>query len=80
MHFVNPHIWSLSTLQHPIYGKTQGEKKNGDSSSRCFPNSPNSLSPRHRVPASGASLDNDTFTLTLTNSQFPIPHSQFPTP
>ncbi|NEP61109.1 MAG: hypothetical protein F6K31_29705 [Symploca sp. SIO2G7] len=28
------------------------------------PSSPNSPSPRHRVTASGASLDNDTFTLT----------------
>ncbi|NEP61112.1 MAG: hypothetical protein F6K31_29720 [Symploca sp. SIO2G7] len=35
--------------KNPIYGKTQGEKKNGNSSSQCFPNSP---SPRHRVTAS----------------------------
>ncbi|NEP61613.1 MAG: hypothetical protein F6K31_32455 [Symploca sp. SIO2G7] len=37
-----------------------------------FPNSPSGASPRHRVTASGASLDNDTFTLTC--HQCPSPN------
>ncbi|NEP57417.1 MAG: hypothetical protein F6K31_10385 [Symploca sp. SIO2G7] len=41
--------------------------------------------PQLPISASGASLDNDTFTLTchqcpIPHSQCPIPHSPFPIP
>ncbi|NEP58934.1 MAG: hypothetical protein F6K31_18255 [Symploca sp. SIO2G7] len=78
MHFVNPHICSLSTLQNPIYGKAQGIRKMVIPLPH-LPQLPTSPPPHLRVPASGASgasLDNDTFTLTCHQCPFPIPKNQ----